>query len=279
MHALGVSAPRDAPPRHPPTPPSGWSKQEFRNRRRTSRWSSQIYCSVEYDCEPESIRLQFRAPSRAEIRLGGCGGRPGALYLHAAADSGIAGSREAGDAAHRDRRHADRLGEIDQLTHDRRVDDAVGVAEVGVGNGGAIGGVHRPPVRYHNRIVVDVHHPGTAMNRPGDLMHVRRGREPRSEISTFPRPASYNKAMVAEEGLTGSPDSDVVRTATAAGRLLVTLDRGLGDVRAYPPRSHAGVLVLRLTDQSAASVRRAAWSHVLGGRTLSTSFEAPPLPE
>jgi len=28
----------------------------------------------------------------------------------------------------------------------------------------------------------------------------------------------------------------------------------LGDIRAYPPGSHAGIVVLRLTDQSAAAV-------------------------
>ena len=59
---------------------------------------------------------------------------------------------------------------------------------------------------------------------------------------------------VVEEGLTGSPDPDVVRAATAAGRLLITLDRGIGNVRTYPPGAHAGILVLRPADQSAASV-------------------------
>lgn len=59
---------------------------------------------------------------------------------------------------------------------------------------------------------------------------------------------------VAAEGLTGAPDPDVVAAATAAGRVLITLDRGVGDVRAYPPGSHAGIVVLRLTDQSAQAV-------------------------
>jgi len=51
------------------------------------------------------------------------------------------------------------------------------------------------------------------------------------------------------------PDAEVVAAASAAGRLLLTLDRGLGDVRRYPPGSHAGILVLRPDDQSAAAVR------------------------
>ena len=62
---------------------------------------------------------------------------------------------------------------------------------------------------------------------------------------------------VTDEGLVGAPDRDVVAAATAAGRILVSLDRGLGDIRAYPPGSHAGIVVLRLTDQSATSATKA----------------------
>ena len=45
--------------------------------------------------------------------------------------------------------------------------------------------------------------------------------------------------------------------ATAAGRVLISLDVGLGDIRAYPPGRHAGIVVLRLTDQSATAVSKA----------------------
>jgi hypothetical protein len=38
---------------------------------------------------------------------------------------------------------------------------------------------------------------------------------------------------------------------------LISLDRGMGDIRSYPPGSHAGIIVLRLADQSAASVTKA----------------------
>lgn len=62
---------------------------------------------------------------------------------------------------------------------------------------------------------------------------------------------------VTDEDLIGAPDRDAVAAATAAGRILVCLDRGLGDIRAYPPGSHAGIVVLRLTDQSAVSAIKA----------------------
>ena len=69
--------------------------------------------------------------------------------------------------------------------------------------------------------------------------------------------AGHDVDSVTDEGLVGAPDRDVVAAATAAGRILVSLDRGLGDIRTYPPGSHAGIVVLRLTDQSAATASKA----------------------
>jgi predicted nuclease of predicted toxin-antitoxin system len=69
--------------------------------------------------------------------------------------------------------------------------------------------------------------------------------------------AGHDVDTVADEGLVGAPDHDVVAAATAAGRILVSLDRGLGDIRAYPPGSHASMVVLRLSDQSAATASKA----------------------
>jgi predicted nuclease of predicted toxin-antitoxin system len=81
--------------------------------------------------------------------------------------------------------------------------------------------------------------------------------------------AGHDVDTVTEEGLTGAPDPQVVQAATDADRLLISLDRGLGDIRSYPPGSHAGVLVLRVPDQSAASVR-AALAAVLATHDLET---------
>ncbi len=69
--------------------------------------------------------------------------------------------------------------------------------------------------------------------------------------------AGHDVDTVISEDLKGAPDPDVVAAATAAGRILVSLDRGLGDIRAYPPGSHAGIVVLRLTGQSPAVVGEA----------------------
>jgi predicted nuclease of predicted toxin-antitoxin system len=69
--------------------------------------------------------------------------------------------------------------------------------------------------------------------------------------------AGHDVDTVPQEGLTGATDPDVVAAATAAGRILISLDRALGDIRAYPPGSHADIVVLRLTDQSAAAATKA----------------------
>ena len=47
-----------------------------------------------------------------------------------------------------------------------------------------------------------------------------------------------------QEGLAGADDATVTKAATDDGRLIITLDRGFGDVQHYPPGSHAGILVL-----------------------------------
>lgn len=45
---------------------------------------------------------------------------------------------------------------------------------------------------------------------------------------------------VVEEGLAGAADADVVSATSREGRLLLTLDRGLGDLRSFAAGSHTG---------------------------------------
>ncbi|MDQ1445184.1 MAG: hypothetical protein QOI20_1648 [Acidimicrobiaceae bacterium] len=62
---------------------------------------------------------------------------------------------------------------------------------------------------------------------------------------------------VADEGLAGATDAEVLAAASRAGRFVVTLDRGFGDVRRYPPGSHGGIAVLRVDSQDAQTVTEA----------------------
>lgn len=81
--------------------------------------------------------------------------------------------------------------------------------------------------------------------------------------------AGHDVDTVVDEDLAGATDPQVVSAAAADGRLLITLDRGLGDIRAYPPGSHAGILVLRPPDQSARTVA-AVLAEVVAGHDLPT---------
>lgn len=59
---------------------------------------------------------------------------------------------------------------------------------------------------------------------------------------------------VLDEQLGGRKDPIVVQAATDEARMVITLDRGVGDVRSFPPGSHAGVVVLRPVSQDPVSI-------------------------
>jgi predicted nuclease of predicted toxin-antitoxin system len=58
----------------------------------------------------------------------------------------------------------------------------------------------------------------------------------------------YEAVRIVEQGMGGWKDPDVWRAVQQEGRFLMTADKGFGDVRLYPPGSHAGVLVFRPDD-------------------------------
>lgn len=64
----------------------------------------------------------------------------------------------------------------------------------------------------------------------------------------------HNVDTVLDEELGGRTDPVVVQAATDARRMVITLDRGVGDIRHFPPGSHAGVVVLRPVSQAPASI-------------------------
>lgn len=55
----------------------------------------------------------------------------------------------------------------------------------------------------------------------------------------------HDADTVHAEELTGEPDPRIVEAASAEGRILLTLDKGLADITAYPPGTHAGIVLFR----------------------------------
>jgi predicted nuclease of predicted toxin-antitoxin system len=78
--------------------------------------------------------------------------------------------------------------------------------------------------------------------------------------ATIATQLGHDVDTVVGENLTGATDTEVLAAATQDGRLLITLDRGLGDIRSYPPGTPAGVVVLRVDSQDANSVADAVRS-------------------
>jgi predicted nuclease of predicted toxin-antitoxin system len=73
---------------------------------------------------------------------------------------------------------------------------------------------------------------------------------------------------VTDEGLSGATDPEVLAAAGREGRIVLTLDRGFGDIRAYPPGTHPGIVVFRIDDQSAPAVS-ATVLHLVDGHDLA----------
>jgi predicted nuclease of predicted toxin-antitoxin system len=68
------------------------------------------------------------------------------------------------------------------------------------------------------------------------------------------REAGFEADTVAGEGLCGSVDSELLEHCRAQDRVLVSLDLGFADVRAYPPKSHSGIVVFRSKSQDKSMV-------------------------
>ena len=66
--------------------------------------------------------------------------------------------------------------------------------------------------------------------------------------------AGFDTSTVREQGMEGAPDSVVYSVCNAEDRVLVTFDLDFADIRAYPPKSACGTIVLRPPSQDARAV-------------------------
>jgi predicted nuclease of predicted toxin-antitoxin system len=69
---------------------------------------------------------------------------------------------------------------------------------------------------------------------------------------------------VVEEGLTSVADAILAEVARQNDRMLFTLDKGLGDLRQYPPGEHPGIVVFRLRTAGPGAVSRFVEDFVRG---------------
>ena len=57
--------------------------------------------------------------------------------------------------------------------------------------------------------------------------------------------AGHEADTVPGENLTGAADADVLHACHTANRVLFTLDKGIANIRTYPPAALAGVVLFR----------------------------------
>ncbi len=70
-----------------------------------------------------------------------------------------------------------------------------------------------------------------------------------AECALIFRQAGFEAATAAEQDLSGADDSVLFERCRAERRVLVTLDMDFANVRAYPPGSHSGIVVVRSNSQ------------------------------
>lgn len=67
---------------------------------------------------------------------------------------------------------------------------------------------------------------------------------PRQAVQLL-REHGFDAASVVEQGMRGWKDPQLWIVIQRDERFLVTADKGFGDIRAYPPGTHFGILLLR----------------------------------
>lgn len=65
------------------------------------------------------------------------------------------------------------------------------------------------------------------------------------ELLTDLRAAGHEAETVEEEGLVGVPDAFILERVKREGLVLLTMDKGIANVRAYPPEHYSGIILFR----------------------------------
>lgn len=76
----------------------------------------------------------------------------------------------------------------------------------------------------------------------------------RQEVAVLLREHGHDAATVYDQNLQGHDDRDVAKICREEGRVILTQDLDFSYILNFPPQEYAGIVVLRLNDQSKPSV-------------------------
>ncbi len=77
------------------------------------------------------------------------------------------------------------------------------------------------------------------------------------ELRGLLRAHGHDAATVLDQSHGGRPDQFIFEVCKREDRAIMTLDTDFGDIRSYPPGSHAGIVLVRVACQDKAGVLRA----------------------
>jgi len=86
-------------------------------------------------------------------------------------------------------------------------------------------------------------------------MHIKLDENLPAELVDDLAARGHNVDSVEREGLAGAPDSVVTAAARRSHRVLFTLDKGVADVRRFPPQQYAGVVLFRVRHRGRTTLR------------------------
>jgi len=74
------------------------------------------------------------------------------------------------------------------------------------------------------------------------------------EVAELISSLGHDAMTVEDQGLGGTPDQKIATVCESENRILVTLDTDFSDIRQYPPGSHPGIIVFRISRQDKVSI-------------------------
>jgi predicted nuclease of predicted toxin-antitoxin system len=76
------------------------------------------------------------------------------------------------------------------------------------------------------------------------------------EIAELFRHAGHEIDSVQDEGLSGAADEEILKRVQIENQVLLTMDKGIGDVRLYPPKLYPGIVLFRPSSSGRGEVLR-----------------------
>ena len=93
-------------------------------------------------------------------------------------------------------------------------------------------------------------------SHPSPAVRIKLDENLPAELAEDLRRLGHDADTVGEEDLAGAGDQAVSSAAARAGRVLFTLDKGIGDVRRFNPSAYAGIVLFRFEQHGRGTVRQ-----------------------